>query len=727
VPNVNAIQAAFTGGEISPKLVGRVDADLYKKALRYCSDFEPLPYGSLKMRGGTRFQVIPGYQPEGDQNGDLTPDCRIIEFPVTGMQSKSLVLGNGLVRVYDETGQVVNGSTDLVKNGGFYDGWAHWTTRAAFIEGPRKYLGTTDVNLDGNGPAVWQTIPITPGTYDLKVRITSGALMTTRLQLGTADGLVDLLDVAHAGGGALPKDITESFTVPLGCTEVFFKLYTYSLALDVFLTPGGAWASAELGPISIPVGSTGPVEFTSPWGDDQLEAVQFVADASKDRMFFVHPEVEPQELAFAQDTGVWTFSEIVFTQPTDARWGTGDNGFPAAIELYDGRLWVGGIPGKVNSIIASRAGSIFDFTIADTTVPPTIVASDPIELALSTKGAILWIQGSRSLLIGTDRGEVSMTGSPLSALDFQARPESAFGSAPVQGLAVGDQAIYVSRDRRKVRALNFNLQENGFQSRDLTFVAEHLTRNEIRELAWAQDPNDTLVALLRDGTLIACIYNRAEQVVAWYRMNVGTVYSIMAANGPLGSELRMLVQRGEAICLEVLPMYEDFLPYNFDGSVAANAGGTTSAYVGQHLAGQTVGVIADGGTTHPDCLVDASGYITLNVAAEYVHAGLRFSPRATLLPFEGGGAKGTSQGAKRRRVRLYLKLNDSAIPLVNGERPFPDRSIATPLDSPEARMTGDVMTNMLGFDDGGAITIEQDVAIRTEILAVFGSVEVSES
>ena len=52
-------------------------------------------------------------------NGDLTPDCRIIEFPVTGMQSKSLVLGGDLVRVYDETGHVQNGTTDFVKNGSF--------------------------------------------------------------------------------------------------------------------------------------------------------------------------------------------------------------------------------------------------------------------------------------------------------------------------------------------------------------------------------------------------------------------------------------------------------------------------------------------------------------------------------------------------------------------------------------------------------------------------------
>jgi hypothetical protein len=713
VPNVNAIQAAFTGGEISPKLVGRVDSDLYKKSLKYCSDFMPLPYGSLLMRGGTRYQLTPG---------GLTPDCRIIEFPVTGMQSKSLVLGNNLVRVYDENGHVQNGSTDFVKNGRFLYDWQHWTTRDMVVEGNRRFFGVNDMHIDGSGPAIWQTVPVTPGTYtiDVGVNVPSG-FANLRVQIGTTPNGNDLLNITDPGSSIYCPLYQYSFTVPALCTTVYLSVFIFGSHIAEYTSPGGNQVSAELVSIAIPQGATGAVEFVSPWTDAQLADLQYVPDASKDRLLFAHPNVQPYELAFDQATGVWTLSALTFTQPATARWGTGDYQYPAAIELYDGRLWFGGVPGKVNTLLASKAGDILDFTISS---PP--VASDAIELKLSTKGEILWIQGARSLLIGTDKGEVSVAGAPISALDFQARPESAFGSAPIQGIAVGDQVVYFSRDRRKVRTLNFNLQENGFQSRDISFVAEHLTRNLIVNAAWAQDPNDTFVVLLADGKLVACVYNRAEQVVAWYRMDVGTVYSIMSANGPLGSELRLLVQRGSDVCLERLPMYEDGDPFNFDSCVIAPVTARV-ANVGTRFAGQTVGVLYDSGITHPDVTVDGSGNITLDVDASLVYAGIRFRPKAVLLPVEGGGAKGTTQGAKRRRVRLYLKLNDSAIPLVNGERPFPDRSIATPLDSPEQRTTGDVMTNMLGFDDGGSITIEQDVAIRTEILAVFGSVEVSES
>lgn len=50
------LQESFAGGEISPRMAGRVASDIYKRALRKCSNFEPLPQGSMRMRSGTGMQ-----------------------------------------------------------------------------------------------------------------------------------------------------------------------------------------------------------------------------------------------------------------------------------------------------------------------------------------------------------------------------------------------------------------------------------------------------------------------------------------------------------------------------------------------------------------------------------------------------------------------------------------------------------------------------------------------
>jgi hypothetical protein len=95
------------------------------------------------------------------------------------------------------------------------------------------------------------------------------------------------------------------------------------------------------------------------------------------------------------------------------------------------------------------------------------------------------------------------------------------------------------------------------------------------------------------------------------------------------------------------------------------------------------------------------------------------------LPREGGSPRGTAQGAKRRNVRVRLRLNDSAIPLVNGARAAPTRSANTPMGTPEPGTTGDVEVACLGWGDG-SITIEQDLPLRTEVLAVFANTAVND-
>ena len=86
-------------------------------------------------------------------------------------------------------------------------------------------------------------------------------------------------------------------------------------------------------------------------------------------MIFAHPDVEPHELAFDEETGARTLSELMFTQPATPRWGTADDHYPAVVELYEGGSGSAAPRARWNCILASRAGYILDFTVADTTVP----------------------------------------------------------------------------------------------------------------------------------------------------------------------------------------------------------------------------------------------------------------------------------------------------------------------------------------------------------------------
>ena len=49
------VQNSFAGGELSPKMHGRFDADLYKQGLKEMKNFVPLLQGPAKRRPGTYY------------------------------------------------------------------------------------------------------------------------------------------------------------------------------------------------------------------------------------------------------------------------------------------------------------------------------------------------------------------------------------------------------------------------------------------------------------------------------------------------------------------------------------------------------------------------------------------------------------------------------------------------------------------------------------------------
>lgn len=105
--------------------------------------------------------------------------------------------------------------------------------------------------------------------------------------------------------------------------------------------------------------------------------------------------------------------------------------------------------------------------------------------------------------------------------------------------------------------------------------------------------------------------------------------------------------------------------------------------------------------------------------------GLPYTSQMVTLRPEGGRPEGTAQGTKMRWVKIIVRLNDSAVPLINGRRPLvPSREDTA--DEPEVLRTADVEITNVGGDDSGEITIAQDLPFRTEVLAIFGQLKANE-
>lgn len=85
---VAAIQSNFTGGELSPRVDGRVDIKKYANGLRTCENFQILPHGGARKRSGTKFVV---------EQKSAQDDVVLVPFQYNVEQSYMLIFGPSYV------------------------------------------------------------------------------------------------------------------------------------------------------------------------------------------------------------------------------------------------------------------------------------------------------------------------------------------------------------------------------------------------------------------------------------------------------------------------------------------------------------------------------------------------------------------------------------------------------------------------------------------------------
>jgi len=703
MPVIVPIQTSFNGGEISPRMRGRMDLPLYHRALALCDNWNPTPQGSLRTRGGL--------QHISDLVGAPGTNRRLLDFKTASMNRYVLELTDGLLRIYDPTGALALTTGDMVVNGTFETDLSSWTTGAA------TWLPTSKAARISDGGYIRQGVGTAAINYTLKVSVVGQTSIPgegvegARITAGTTAGGADLLDEI------VTEKIGHTFTFDGTAGTNYIQVSHAGLLVG---------SRVDVDTISLkPTASDNSV--VAPWTAAQVADVQIAMMTGSDTVYLAHPEVQTRKITLNASTGVWSLTSVAFVGKP-AAW-TGSN-WPGVVEVWQGRLYLAATVAQKSTFWASRPGSVEDFTLGD-------LAGDGFSYAVATKGKIQWMRGARVMLAGTDDGEFSISAGDgvVYAGNIDIKQESAFGSAPIQALNLGDQVVYVSPDRRRVRAMAFTTEGGGWSSRDISFTAEHITAGRIKDLRFARDPDATLILLLEEGPLVCCNYDRAEQVAAWWTISLregetstGQVDAICGVLSALGSEVWAAVGRGTAVTLERIPMYDPEGPVWDAGGRTTVLDANKQITVPVSLNGLTVWVQKNDGSAPIRAGTVVAGLtpaITDLEVADEVTYGLVFTADAETLPVEGGNPAGTSQGFKVHFADISVRLSDSVPPLVNGERAGDGRPFSAPLDAAEPRVSADVKVQNLGVSEGGIITLSQDLPMRTEICAIYGLAQTS--
>jgi len=124
-----------------------------------------------------------------------------------------------------------------------------------------------------------------------------------------------------------------------------------------------------------------------------------------------------------------------------------------------------------------------------------------------------------------------------------------------------------------------------------------------------------------------------------------------------------------------------------------------------------------------EVLTPNDGVVPVTGSAEVV-IGEGYTGRLVTMEPVGGNPQGPSKGNLKHWANVTAQIYQSALPKINGDRPSDyDAAGGAYRDDPGALRSGEYGVSTLGHD-GGAITIEQDLPHATQVVGLYGDLQV---
>ena len=702
MPQLYPLLDSMAAGELTPRMHLRSGLEVYRNSVKTMLNWISLAQGPAVTRPQFNYKAtVPGNY------------ARPFEFEGKGDNTYVVVVSDdGNLYIYDTSGAVIDPTQNLVTNPNFEDGDTGWTANDSGTGTVTFTNGTCQLVGGDSGVNIAQQIAITNQANNHLIYVTQVNTETYNVKVGTSAG-----DDSIASFTSTPS-LGQSFLFVPNAASVWITIEC-AANNTVTLNSVGVYDTAAQTTIT----------FAHPWNDDAIRGLQEGQPPGETSMYFVVGTTETQQLALDPTTNVWSFGAVVF-DGKPAPW-TGNN-WPGAITFFQNRMWLGGTPNEEETFYGSRTGKFTDFAVP-TSNP---VADDPLQVQLNNKGGIIWLAGTRNLLIGTNNGEYIATSEAgvLKTGDIQIEQQSAYGSARQSIEEIGNRVVYVSPDGRKVREMGYQWTDESWVSTDLTFFSEHITQQtRVVQSAWAQNPENQLWNAGINGKIVGCTFDKANQLVGWHRHETdGSVQGIAKRRyfgfDQLWITVSRTVQGGTFVYLEAVEEFPEFEsgPVLDDVIRADSAIATQTVEVGgqqqitaAHLAGKTVKVLIDG-AVHPDVTLDSEGKGFVEYAGTVVRVGLDYPSELVTLPPDSYINVATSTKTLYKGFnKIFVSILSSIKPLINGERQG-ERLPQTPMNTREPSKTEYMQVGGLGYDLDANITIKMDDPLHCLTIGLFG-------
>lgn len=282
-------------------------------------------------------------------------------------------------------------------------------------------------------------------------------------------------------------------------------------------------------------------EIETPYLEADLFDLYF--EQSADVLYIAHPSYAPRKVTRTEHTA-WTITEQSFTTNPFS----GEGNYPRCVAFFEERLCYAGTNNKPQTVWASVSGDYENFTMGTN-------ADDALEYTINADmvNIIQWMVPLEYLALGTPGGIWKFSGTggdPLTPTSVGAHRQSTRGVETVAGMLINDEVLYIQRGGRKVRELVYDYRKDGYNTPDITILAEHITKGNPTSLSgikcwdYQQEPDAIVWSIRNDGVLLGLTYEKDQEVIGWHpHYTEGKFESVAIIPGDVEDEIWLSTSR----------------------------------------------------------------------------------------------------------------------------------------------------------------------------------------
>jgi hypothetical protein len=674
----SVIRNNFTGGKLSPYLLGRSDLAQFRGGLSKINNFNVLPYGGLGKRGGFGYVAT----------SNIVNDSRLIPFEFSVNTTYLIEYGHERIDIWD--GSVLKSSIVTNFNATLHNVFDLQYTQIndiLYLVHPDYPVYRLSRVADTNWVYTKVNFKFPPVIDD---NTTDTTVYYNGSQLIASTGIFDSNDIN--------TQFTIKSTFPASNLDLGLSGPFTSVNMPVFKTfniqTTGTWSGNIVVQKSLDGGSTWVDMLilsgredrniqTS--GDILVEATDTVTRRAFIRVvytYFSHvgnPRVHIWGDSY-EDTA--TFNITGYNNPSSVNavlyhgshngqgtkaWAfaafNSIEGYPGSITLHDQRLILAGTRAAPQTLWMSAIDDFENFLIGsndDDAIQVTIAAQD--------KNIISYIQSAKVCMVGTLGGEYTISGDSLESAitpnNVTIRRHTNFGSKNIKGILYDDKVIFVQRQGNKLREVSYQFETDGFVSPDLSILAEDLLIGGIKNIAYSGNPFGILYIVMQDSKNLVTMTYESDQGARGYSLIStanGEILDVAVLRSSGFDRVMVLVKRNgvkyiEQISEARLPeLSKQFYLDNY----RVYSGSLTNTITGlSNFVNQDVTIYNNNTYTVSTGSVSSAGTLELNDFVNFVTIGYPISASFTTMPIDV-----EMEGSTRRDK--YNKINKCNLYFLN--------------------------------------------------------------